>query len=252
MFKTTPVSTSSEFGRIGVGLDLPDYARGHVGLLYRARVGGVVRMCHLAGHRALCAEDENVDFPDYVWASAQMPQPQQELLADWCPTLAEYETSYIYGPHYLPGVLSLEQTEPTFPQAWAGLTCATFVLEVFGACGFPLIDLTSWRRRVPEDEIWLESILRMMRRQCVDEGFIAAIRDHQLAGRYRPSEVATAVALCRDASLTFDPLTGVAALIEASLLMPQTAVVQPQAAFWSLRSKHHFCLTQLDTCPRLL
>jgi hypothetical protein len=90
-----------------------------------------------------------------------------------------------------------------------GLTCATFVLAVFGAAHIPLVDLSGWRRR-PEDDARHEALLLDMERGLpdlnvspADPSHIARVRAELPCIRVRPEEVAGA-ALFSDRPVGFE------------------------------------------------
>jgi hypothetical protein len=90
-----------------------------------------------------------------------------------------------------------------------GLTCATFVLAIFGAAYIPLIDFTAWRRRAGDDERH-NSLLRLMELGDEARGIskasddhIARVRAELPCIRVRPEEVVGA-ALYSDRPVGFE------------------------------------------------
>lgn len=74
-------------------------------------------------------------------------------------------------------------------QAGVGLTCATFLMSVFGVQGYSLLDESDWQRR-PGDKAWHQHILNELRKSGVEEEHVAAQERYVgEAYRYRPEEV---------------------------------------------------------------
>tara|TARA_R110001583_G_C5632553_1_gene407173 strand:+ start:1601 stop:2143 length:543 start_codon:yes stop_codon:yes gene_type:complete len=72
-----------------------------------------------------------------------------------------------------------------------GLTCATFILEVFKCLGLELLDESSFEER-PEDMDWQVKISVSLRRSGVPNDHMSKLENSNLAKRFRPEEVAAA------------------------------------------------------------
>jgi len=75
-----------------------------------------------------------------------------------------------------------------------GLTCASFVLAVFDAAGFPLAEYGSWPVDRTGDREWQEKIVDLLQSRAEPE-HITHLRNEIGAVRYRPEEVAASTAL---------------------------------------------------------
>jgi hypothetical protein len=75
-----------------------------------------------------------------------------------------------------------------------GLTCASFVLAVFQAAGLSLADYATWPADRPGDRQWQEKIVQLLEGRA-DQDHVEHVRREVGAVRYRPEEVAAAMAL---------------------------------------------------------
>ncbi|MFM0301067.1 hypothetical protein PQQ99_13165 [Paraburkholderia sediminicola] len=101
-----------------------------------------------------------------------------------------------------------------------GLTCATFIAELFNELGLPFIDANSWKQR-PDDAAWAERILRLISKRMTPEHVEAQKARIGDAIRIRPSDIAAAGHLIRqdmEDPLKFEEVDPVRESIEAWLL----------------------------------
>ena len=95
-----------------------------------------------------------------------------------------------YGFNFVAdSVLTLDGDVPANLPAGAGLTCATFVLQVLRNQAFHIIDVNSWQPRA-DDAQWQRDILDGLRQYIPPEHCAALERCIGVAVRYRPEEVA--------------------------------------------------------------
>lgn len=85
-----------------------------------------------------------------------------------------------------------------------GLSCATFLLELFNAFNLPLLQLESWPQSRSGDYSWLRKIMKMMREYVPESQFFAHFRHRHKLRRYRPEEVAGTASHFAGAPLHFD------------------------------------------------
>jgi hypothetical protein len=71
-----------------------------------------------------------------------------------------------------------------------GLTCATFVVAVLSAAGFPFVNVATWSAR-PDDQQWVEKICNLLIEHAAPEQ-AEHIRANEAGVRLRPAEVAGA------------------------------------------------------------
>lgn len=95
-----------------------------------------------------------------------------------------------YGFHFVAdSVLTRDGVVPSDLPSGAGLTCATFVLQVLRNQDFHILDMDSWRGR-DDDAEWQKSILEMLRPYISQEHFDGLEKVVGVAVRFRPEEVA--------------------------------------------------------------
>jgi hypothetical protein len=155
----------------------------HVGLLYK--LGQEIRFVHLAWHYRLLSQEPT---PDYFWVQSGLDETNRRVIA---PAVAqvgsEQQLPVPYSPHYEGiyfenGTLRYTQTAPG-----EGLTCATFIMAVFEALGFPLVNVREWPVRA-EDASWFTYIVSRLENDATEE-HIEAIRANPNGTRFRPEEV---------------------------------------------------------------
>lgn len=101
-----------------------------------------------------------------------------------------------------------------------GLTCATFVAELFNELAIPFINKETWQARQGDDE-WARHILDLIGAEMSPEHIDAQIERIGTTARIRPSDVfAAGVLINQDAedSLPFDTVSPRAEAIERDLL----------------------------------
>lgn len=72
-----------------------------------------------------------------------------------------------------------------------GLTCASFIYQIYHSNGFPLVDKSTWNER-DDDAIWHTNIIHTLERQGVADDRISAMRQDIGCVRVRPEEVSSA------------------------------------------------------------
>ncbi len=165
----------------------------HVGVLNRVD-GDAARVVHLAFHHNLLDE-----VADETWGWVE-----PALLGETLQVVGAFARR-IHRAHRdgrLPYALRLDVTRfdavgrlllgPTEH----GLTCATFVLEVFRSAGVDLLDLDSWANRSPnriaEDDAAQRALVERL--ELRDPAHAAAVDSEVGCFRFRPEEVAAATA----------------------------------------------------------
>ncbi|MFP3586375.1 hypothetical protein SCB29_22320 [Paraburkholderia sp. SIMBA_055] len=105
-----------------------------------------------------------------------------------------------------------------------GLTCATFIVELFNELGYPFIDANTWQQRADDAE-WARHILDgMSSRMNAQHVEVQRARIGDDTIRIRPSDIAAAGHLIREETetpLTFEQVDPLAMAIEGFLKDPQ-------------------------------
>ncbi|MCX7087054.1 MAG: hypothetical protein NTV00_03260 [Methylococcales bacterium] len=180
---------------IGIAIGRPDFQRDqqHIGILFIDQ-DQLPKCLHLAWHFDLRKDTPNPK--KYLWLNVPIDPINKIHLATVCELIFQSNIDRIpYG-------ISMEGTgfseDGTFitEHKFAGLTCATFVIQVFHSQGYKIVDVENWCER-DDDKVWQSSILR-----CLEEGGASAehveFQRQQIpkgAARFRPEEVAAAASL---------------------------------------------------------
>lgn len=180
---------------VGVAIARPDsrYEQQHIGLLF-IDADGQPKFLHLAWHYQL-----NKDSPDdnYLWLDTALDSINKVHLATFCASIFESNPNGIPYGVCIDGASFSEEGFFIAEEKYAGMTCATFVINVFHSQGFLIIDSEKWAVR-ENDIIWQEKILEILDKHLKDKDYIDAQKQRIKQGdvaRFRPEEVAIAAAL---------------------------------------------------------
>lgn len=170
-------------------------AQRHSGVVYRAELGGELRVLHLSGHHKLF--DEPLEqFGNSLAVKTGLGPSRLEEVAIQCERIFDgvgSKISYAYSSHrsfFEPdaGVL----LGPTN----LGLTCASFVLAVFDSCHIDLLAFDTWPPTRFGDEEWRAGVIKWLARTGADPAHIAAVKAAPPGTRFRPEDVAAGGSLC--------------------------------------------------------
>ena len=166
--------------------------------IWQSAVRNPAKVAHLAFHLMLRFDTPSdvMRHGELAWVQCGLDEINRSVLAAAIARSAvDGQLPVPYSPHYEgvyleKGTLRYERGAPG-----EGLTCATYMLEVFDALGFELVLRDTWPVREQEDREWVEWIISELEKNahCTPE-HIQAIRDHPIGVRFRPEEVAGAVA----------------------------------------------------------
>lgn len=177
-----------------ISLSRGDVNQRHVGFVIEGEGGK--ELIHLGWHKMLLKWTEEryrADIgPFLTLTCSYFTEAEAEDLSSFVRSLfRRYQRSMPYsivtngvGEFFnLSGDISVEE-------AGTGLTCATFILSVFGVQGHFLLDEDSWEHR-PDDSQWQTKIVECLRETGVEEKHVKAQEKYiGEAYRYRPEEVA--------------------------------------------------------------
>lgn len=169
----------------------------HAGILHEDE-NGAWWLTDLAWHFKLRRRPlgDVLDDPREVWA---FPLPAVDeidlgVVSLLCARVASRNHAGI--PYsFLPGATFERDTGVFMPTARShGLTCSTFVLEVFRAAGVDLVDLTSWAA-LPEDLEVQRELVQYLRRGGASPAHVASVERETGCVRLRAEEVAASTTL---------------------------------------------------------
>jgi len=162
-------------------------AQQHTGLLYFD--GDCVNFLHLAWHDTL-----QQDPPDknYLWLDIPLDPANKVHFATYCAMIYENNKDGIPYGLSLDGSNFSEDGNFIQKEPHVGLTCATFVLRVFHAQGFNIIDFEKWPSR-EEDKKWQLKIIGILK-QYVSSEYFNSQYEKILSGvaRFKPEEIVVA------------------------------------------------------------
>ena len=167
-----------------------DLKQQHIGFFYFD--GDMVNFLHLAKHNKLVNES-----PDdkYLWLDISLDPINKIHFATYCATVYEQNKMGIPYGFDLDGTDFSEDGHFLKKNQYMGLTCGSFVVQVFRAQGYEIIDLNNWPSR-QEDKTWQELILSILRKYVSMEYF--NYQDDKIKegiARFKPEEVAVAATL---------------------------------------------------------
>ncbi|MCW8918738.1 MAG: hypothetical protein OQL08_07975 [Gammaproteobacteria bacterium] len=195
-------SSIDDLEHIGTAIYRPDKKRSqqHVGIVYKDGSGNV-RLLHLAWHYIL-SDDAFSD--DYLWLESPLDEINKIHLATVCALVKDSNAEGIPYGIGLDDTGFNEQGKFESTNPYAGLTCATFVIQLYQSQALPIIDTTKWKHR-KADKRWQGQILQVVEKTLKKMGESASyIHDYlryqkgliaKGCARYKPEEVAVAATL---------------------------------------------------------
>lgn len=189
----------------------------HTAVLYR--FGNVLWMGDLQSHLRTCKEKAD-SAKNFYWLAPDLIEEDQRILAakidSW---LDKNENKIPYSVAH-PGGVVFRDDIWVGDEPGQGLTCATFVIELFNELAIPFLDIRTWKKR-PGDDEWAQKILSWIGPSMSQEHVAAQqVRIGQTV-RVRPTDVAAAgllVSQAMEAALTFDQVAPTSESVEAKLL----------------------------------
>ncbi len=154
------------------------------------------------------------------WIAPDLNQEDQRILAATIDAwLDENEGKIPYSVAH-PGGVVFKDNVWVGNEPGQGLTCATFIVELFNELGIPFIDVETWKPRTGDTE-WAERILAMISDSMSPEHVEAQLAKIGQTIRIRPADIAAAGHLVHqkmEAPLHFNDVDPLSACIEVDLL----------------------------------
>lgn len=199
---TNPISSLQELGVELVATDSSDGR--HIAVVFRVDEKDQPMLCHLRWHHWLAHEPSSGKSP---WLQSQLGTSTRRTVAGLCKSVASRieagNPKVNFG--FSVDLKCFNKDGRYLPQDdGKGLTCATFVLEIFARrTGIRLLDLQAWPTHRAGDDAWKQTILAELAktenhlRQKGEHNAAAAVQRHIVGlknnsdtPRYRPEEVA--------------------------------------------------------------
>lgn len=187
----TRAASSDDIARVGIAIRFEPAGHLHIGILHRGSDSAAVRMLHLAWHHDL--RDESPE-DGYLWLKPGINARRLKQVASRCRQIwrGNKRDRIPFGFSPPSNCFSEETGRYLFGPTQHGLTCATFVLAVFGWAGLTLINYGSWPLGRAGDLEWQESIVAQLVEKSDDQEHIDFVRGDIGVARFQPEEVAGA------------------------------------------------------------
>lgn len=154
------------------------------------------------------------------WIAPDLSQEDQRILAATVDAwLDENEGKIPYSVAH-PGGVVFKDNVWVGNEPGQGLTCATFIVELFNELGIPFIDVETWQPRTGDTE-WAERILVVISDSMSPEHIEAQLAKIGQTIRVRPADIAAAGHLVHqkmETPLHFNDVDPLSACIEVALL----------------------------------
>lgn len=189
----------------------------HTAALYR--FGNELWIGDLQGHLRTCRTKAEPTEGTY-WVAPDLAEEDQRILAAKIDAWLDKNENQIPYSVAHPGGVVFRDDVWVGDEPGQGLTCATFLVELFKELAIPFIDVETWRKRDGDDE-WAKQILPLI---CASMNPIHVDAQRARIGdtiRVRPTDVAAAgllVSQAMDVALTFDQVAPTSERVEAKLL----------------------------------
>ena len=186
----------------------------HIALIYR-NADSQLMLLHHAWHNNTVHEPWNGGY--FTCGFSHLDVELQETFADWAANVSARlpHTKTPYGVFY-----RLKDTDGQTinePDDLAGLSCATYLLELFEGFDLPLLQIASWPMSRPGDYAWLRKIMKWMRGTVPRSQWMAHFRYRHKLRRYRPEEIAGAAFHFSGSPLHFDVVSPAGEFVLAAM-----------------------------------
>ncbi len=186
-------SSHADINGISVAIGRPDPSQNqqHIGILF-IDADQSPKFLHLAWHYELRKDEPNIK---YLWVDIPIDPINKIHLATVCALIFESNQNGIPYGICVDGTGFAEDGSFTSEEKFAGLTCATFVIQVFHSQSYWLVDFEKWPDRA-DDMTWQNQILDTLQKYASNDHIKAQREKIQKgAARFRPEEVAAAAGL---------------------------------------------------------
>jgi len=178
IFNKNQVALAVTHGRFGY----------HIGVAFHSVHDGP-KILHLSNHLKLRCDPYP---PRSCWVIHPYPAPEKVLkqVVAIVRAVAKRNAQIRYGTDFRASRNSFDANGAYRPPKGSeGLTCASFVTEVFRAASIPLVDESTWQHSAANDE-WVDGVCKMLAEERADQDHIDAVLASKNGLRLRPEEVA--------------------------------------------------------------
>lgn len=193
--KFYPNNSLDDINILSIALTSINAKQRHIGILYTDS-GNTEKLLHFAWYKKL-RNDNPKD--KYIWYDIALDEINKITLSAWCEVIFHANQNNIPYDINMYGTSFDETGEFQKTQTYSGLTCATFVMQVFHSHGLKIIDLANWPIR-EEDKTWQFNIAKTLLEEIplINRApYLKTKLQEIMLGvqRFRPEEVAAAAIL---------------------------------------------------------
>lgn len=177
-----------------IAIGRPDRSRKqqHIGIYYTSATGDTKFLHQPFHYQPIESDPEN----KYLWLDVPLDADNKMHMATFCAMVAEENPEGIAYSICHKGTSFTKRGKFHTERHFAGLTCATFVMQIFESQVLPIIDVKNWKHIQP-DKDWQNQILQLLvrcgsvekdsdyyrfQRKCLEDG----------VARFKPESVAAA------------------------------------------------------------
>lgn len=180
---------------VAVWLGPSDFGN-HVGIAFRNQDGSLQAL-HLGWHHRLYCHLLDAAEP-WVIARTGLDDFSARIFWSVVSAIPAFAPRIGYGTNWIGAKGSFVQNRYSPPADSDGLTCATFVSEIFAGAGFDVVDDNSWPINTAEALEWRADVAAALRKTLPaspeTDAHIANIESRPTVVRLLPSEIAGAAA----------------------------------------------------------
>lgn len=176
---------------VGICISPVNAEQRHLGIIYRdADNDNRLFHIHLQWH---CRLTNEAEFPQGLWADPFIHERRLRQVAAMCRKVwRENGKSIPYAFSSPDGMFDPITGRILLAGTQYGLTCASFVLAVFLACGLRIVELDAWPVSRDDDAVWKKAIIRQLENFASKE-HIRKVSEEEGTARFRPEEVTAAM-----------------------------------------------------------
>jgi hypothetical protein len=189
----------------------------HIALLFHSAKDGL-QLLHLAWHKELKV-DNIAELGNECWIAklTKLPPSASKQFVGICRSISAKKPRINYGINAMlaRGSFSANGIYKA-PRGSDGLTCATFILEVFRGASISLLDEITWPD-TDANRVWGNKVVDALISTGVEASHVEAVRKNVSGLRIRPEEVAAGATLSGPFKMPFQVIDIEATSISAQL-----------------------------------
>jgi hypothetical protein len=175
---------------VAIALTTSALAGSHIGIAF-VQANGDVEVTQLAFDQLVRTEQISALKDCWIGTVVEIPQPAGAYLAAIVRQVALRKPPIRYGINFLAARGSFQGPEYAPPPNSDGLTCASFVAELFRAVSLPLVNDSTWEED-DENLAWGQKVVAMLQQHKVHPDHIADVQKNISKLRLQPQELGAA------------------------------------------------------------